>query len=66
MCHPQYGTGLSATTKSRHFYSWIKKKTTSSSLVKKVSQLDQFPGLVCHELDTNACVGTLWEADTAD
>ena len=68
-CPQQYAsTSVFATTqrtRSRHFYSWIKTKHFLLFLGKVVFQLDQFPSLVCHELDTNACVGTLWDADAA-
>lgn len=52
-------------TRSRNFYSWIKPKHFLLFLGNVVLQLDQLPSLVCHELDTTACVGALWDADTA-
>lgn len=51
-------------TRSRNFYSWMKPKHFLLFLGNVVFQLDQLPSLVCHALDTNACVGTLWDADT--
>lgn len=45
-------------TRSRNFYSWMKPKHFLLFL-RNVFQLDR------HELDTNACVGALRNADTA-
>lgn len=65
-CPQQYAStsGFATTerTRSCNFYSWIKTKHFLLFLGKFGFQPDQFPGL---ELDANACVGTLWDTDTA-